>query len=268
MKNRFESILKGLEPVKGRVFLLPLEREYLLNLSKKIGVEFPEIYTEFREIVGFTQDLLPDLLQTEDSLIDDLDYTETWCEDFFPIGTYSTEDIDYTWLLRKNSETGEIFQVDNEEEVNATPESTHKTLQSIIEQEIEDMKSGASARLNNSEKVRLFEFRIETENFEPILSLFNKIATTEWVEECWRDKYSPNVLGIEVAFLEFNKHQIMVEREKNMIDGSFTYSFEMEEPLVTIENESVAEKMKRIFDKEKVKYRFTDYGIMEYDYEE
>ena len=106
MKIDFDKILKELVPVKDKVFVLPLERKYLLRLSERAGVEFPELYLKFRENIGFTQDLLPDLLQTEDSLIDDLDYTEAWCNDFFPIGTFSTEEIDYTWLLEKKSENG------------------------------------------------------------------------------------------------------------------------------------------------------------------
>lgn len=268
MKIDFEKILKELEPVKGKVFILPLEREYLLKLSEKVGVEFPEVFLEFREKIGFTQDLLPDLFQTEDSLIDDLDYTEAWCKDFFPIGTFSTEEIDYTWLLEKNSKNGEIYQVDNEEEENAKPERTKITLQSLIEKEIGNIKKGNSNRLSNSDKVRLFEFRIEIEDFEEIIKMLNKISTTEWIDERWREKYSPNVLGIEVAFFRLNEYQIMAQREKDIIDGKLTYFFEIEEVLEAIENESIAEKIKKLFEEKKVTYKFIDFGIMENDFEE
>ena len=267
MKIDFDKILNELEQVNDKVFILPLERVYLLEIYEKVGVEFPEIYLEFREKVGFTQDLLPDLLQTEDSLIDDLDYTEAWCKKFFPIGTFSTDKIDYTWLLEKNSENGEIYQVDNEEEENVKPERTKATIQSLIKKEIENIKNGTSNRLSNVDKVRLFEFRIETEDFEEILKILNKISTTKWIDERWRDKYTPNVLGIEVAFLRLQKYEIMVQREKDIIDGKPTYFFEIEEPLQKIEKESIAEKMKKLFEIEKVKYKFIDYGIMENELE-
>lgn len=268
MKIDFDKILNELESVKDKVFILPLEREYLLKLFEKAGVEFPEIYLDFREKVGFTQDLLPDLLQTENSLIDDLDYTEAWCKDFFPIGTFSTEETDYTWLLEKNSQNGEIYQVDNEEEENAHPEMTKMTLQSLLEKEIESIKKGKSIRVSNSDKVRLFEFRIETENFEEILGILNKTSKAEWIDEHWRDKYTPNVLGIEVAFFRLNEYQIIVQREKDIADGKLVYFFEIEEPLETIENKSMAEEMKELFEAENVIYKFTDYGIMDNDFEE
>lgn len=268
MKNRFEKILQELDSVKEKVFWLPLERAYLLKLSEKTGVKFPEVYIQYREKFGFTHDLLPELLQTEDSLIDDLDYTESWCEDFFPIGTYSTRDIDYTWLVKKNSDTGEIYQVDNEEEENAKPESIQKTLQSLIEQEIEDVKSGLSPRLNNAEKARLFAFRVDTGNFKSIFGLFSKIAPVKWIDEVWRDKYSPNILGIEIAFLSLGRQQIMIEREKETETDNFVYFFETEEPLEKIENLSLAEKIKEVFDREKVEYNFIDYGVTEIGFEE
>lgn len=268
MKIDFDKILNELESLKDKVFILPLEREYLLKLSKKAGVEFPEIYLDFREKVGFTQDLLLDLLQTEDSLIDDLDYTEAWCKEFFPIGTFSTDEIDYTWLLEKNSKNGEIYQVDNEEEENAKPERTKVTIQSLIKKEIENIKKGNSNRLSNADKVRLFEFRIETEDFEEILGILNKISKAEWIDKHWKAKYTSNVLGIEVAFFSLNEYQIIVQREKDIADDKLVYFFEIEELLETIENKSMAEKMKELFEAENVIYKFTDYGIMDNDFEE
>jgi len=264
----FDKILNELEPVKDKVFILPLEREYLLKLSKKVGVEFPEIYLEFREKIGFTQDILPDLLQTEDSLVDDLDYTESWCNDFFPIGTFSTEEIDYTWLLEKKSENGQIYQVDIEEEENAKPEKTERTIQILIEEEIENIKKGKSNRLKNTEKVRLFEFRIQTKDFDEIIEVLSKIFNTEWIDNRWRDKYTPNVLGIEVAFFKLNEYQIIVQREKDLVDGKLSYFFEIEEMLTKVKNKSLAEEIKELFETENVKYKFTDYGIMVDDFEE
>lgn len=263
----FDKILDELEPIKDKVFILPLEREYLLKLSEKVGVEFPEIYLNFRAKVGFTQDLLPELLQTEDSLVDDLDYTEAWCKDFFPIGTFSTEEIDYTLLLEKKSENGQIYQVDNEEE-NAKPEKTERTIQSLIEEEIERIKKGKSNRLKNTEKVRLFEFRIQTEDFDEIIEVLSKIFNAEWIDNRWRDKYTPNVLGIEVAFFKLNEYQIIVQREKDIMDGKSACFFEIEETLAKVKNKSLAEEIKEIFETENVKYKFTDYGIMDDDFEE
>ena len=263
MKIDFDKILNELEPVNDKVFILPLARKYLLELSKKVGVEFPEIYLEFREKVGFTQDLLPDLVQTEDSLLEDLGYTEMCCKEFFPIGVFSTDEMDfYTWLIKKNSENGEIYQVQEEEE-NAEPKRINATIQSLIEKEIKDIRKGKSDRLNNVDKVRVFEFRFETDDFEEIVKILNKISTAKWIDERWRDKYAPNDLGMEVAFLKFQEYEIMVQREKDIMDDTMAYFFEIEEPLEKIKKESIAEKMKKLFEIEKVKYKFIDYGIME-----
>ncbi len=264
----FDKILNKLESIKDKVFILPLEREYLLKLSENVGVEFPEIYLEFREKIGFTQDILPDLLQTEDSLVDDLDYTESWCKDFFPIGTFSTEEIDYTWLLEKKSENGQIYQVDNEEEDNVKPEKTERTIQTLIEEEIENIKEGKSNRLKNTEKVRLFEFRIQTEDFDETIEVLSKIFNAEWIDNRWRDKYTPNVLGIEVAFFKLNEYQIIVQREKDIMNDKLAYFFEIEETLAKVKNKSLAEEIKELFETENVKYKFTDYGIMVDDFEE
>ncbi|MCP4180207.1 MAG: hypothetical protein GY756_20780 [bacterium] len=268
MKIEFENILKKIEPVKDKVFILPIDREYLLKLSEKTNVEFPELYIDFRRKIGFTQDLLIDLVQTADSLIDDLDYTEAWCKDFFPIGTFSTEETDYTWLIKKDSNNGIIYQVDNEEEENAKPEKTKFTLQSLIEEEIENIKNDNSYRLNNIDKVRLFEFRIETEEFDAIVEVLNKRFETEWVNDNWRNKYTPNVLGIEVAFIKLDENQIMLQREKDIIDGGLAYFFEIEEPLDTIKNNSIGDIIIELFEEEGIKYDFTDYGIMDNDSDE
>ena len=259
MENYWNEIKNQLKFYADRVFYLPLDEIYLKKIEAQIGVKFPEIYFEFLKEFGFTQDFAPEISQSEDSLIDDLDYVTECCPDFFPISR--DEEADEIWLLKRNTSDDTIFVAPFDDDGDIIPTSKGFTFKELLTKSLNKIKQEYHSRTENINKVRLCEFKIEIENFNIIINLLNKKLATHWLDRNWKDKYQPNIFDIEVALLEIDGQEIVVERE-NDEDGT-VYLFEIEEPVNEIIKLNKFQIIKGILEENDIDFDTIDYGIIE-----
>ena len=156
-----------------------------------------------------------------------MDYVEECCPDFFPISR--DEEADEIWLLKRNSLDDTIFVAPFDDDGDIIPTSKGFTFKELLTRSLNKIKQEYHSRTENINKVRLCEFKIEIENFNIIINLLNKKLAIRWLDRNWKDKYQPNIFDIEVALLEIDGQEIVVERE-NDEDGT-VYRFEIEEPV-------------------------------------
>lgn len=259
MENYWNEIKNQLKFYADRVFYLPLDEIYLKKIEAQIHIKFPEIYFEFLREFGFAQDFVPEISQTEDSLIENLTYVRESCPDFFPICTH--EDSDEIWLLKKDSSDDTIFVAPFDEESDIIPTSKGFTFRELITKSLNKIKQEYHSRTENINKVRLCEFRIEIENFNVIINLLNKKLATRWLDQNWKEKYKPNIFDIEVALLEIDDQKIVIERE-NDEEGTI-YFFEIEEPVTEIRKLNKCQIIKDILEENDIDFEFIDDGIIE-----
>jgi hypothetical protein len=260
MENYWNEIKNQLKFYADRVFYLPLDEIYLKKIEAQIHIKFPEIYFEFLKEFGFTQDFIPEISQTEDSLVEDLAYVRECCPDFFPICI--DEVSDEIWLLKRDSSDDTIFLAPFDEESDIIPTSKGFNFRELITRSLNKVKQEYHSRTKNINKVRICEFRIEIDNFNIIINLLNKKLATRWLDRHWKDKYKPNIFGIEVALFEIDGQIIVIEREDDN-DDSTVYFFEIEESVTGLRKLNKGQIIKDILEANDIDFEFTDYGIIE-----
>lgn len=259
MATIWNEIKNQLKFYEDRVFFLPVEESYLRKLENQLDVKFPKIYFEFLKEFGFTQDFVPEINQTEDSLLDDLNDFIKLYPGFFLISIH--EETDEVWLIKRDSSDDTIFVVPDVDDSDIVPKSKGFTFKELIIRSLEKLKQKYHSRTKNINKVRIGEFRIATDDFNDIIKLINTKLSTRWLDHRWRDKYKPNIFDIEVAFFEIEGEKIIVEKEDD--DDGIAYSFEIEEYVTELKNLNKFQTIKDIFDSNDVDFEFIENRIFE-----
>jgi hypothetical protein len=262
MNDYYFDIKNKLKDFKDKVFFLPVHPDDLTKIERKYNIKIPKAYLRFLSEFGFIQNVTS-ITQTEDSLIDNLDYVIDKFPGYFPIGI--SENAEILFIINQN-DNEQIYEISTKDiDVNKTKKSLqHPDFESYLKYELNELIKNSEYRISDHSKVRCFEFSITINNFEPIVKLLKSRFSVKWIDKQWKDKYYPNILKLKFASIEIDQTQIFVEKDC-CIDSETVFRIEFIEPLSEIVNLSKAEIIKDIFDNNGINYEMIDSGILESD---
>ncbi len=241
-KIYYKEIEKRLEEFSDVVYYKPMSNEDIIEIEKQIGQTIKPLYREFLLTFGIVQDVFLRLETNLDSLVKDYHFIKKSLKEYIPI--FSELDVEDTIFIIKNDDLLDDFVYSIKVNINdkITKFKKQMSFQQIIEESISDLKKNHKERSLNKDKVNNTEFEMSAHFF----NIFIEAFTTEGLKRKteWKPKYYPkNYFGDEISTFELYNHDIVIQRNADHTQ----FSFEIEEPILTSEENSLIKKTEDLF---------------------
>lgn len=241
----FQEIQERVAKFSEYIYYKPLSEDEVNHFEMKIKTKIPRIYKEFLLTFGFVQDVCKELQTSKESIIEDVDFLNSNLPDYFPIKTDIGE-LTTIYLIKKDGDEI-VYKIYEDETEKLSKLTKYKSFSNILESSLQEIENNLEERCPNTEKINCYEFKFNGMDYENFIGIVGLEQRTKW-----KPKYYPeNYFGDEVATFTILGIEVELERDEDKSE----YSFEIDEPILTVKKNSIVENICGLLKAQRIAYK-------------
>jgi len=256
-----QSMIQGIDKYRDKIFICPLTSEQIVDLENSLKIKFPNTFLAYLSTIGIFQDLICEEMFTFSDYLLEKDFIKRAVRDnpdkYF---AFSRDGYGNLLALKDASDNDEHIYFINHESGKVSRQKL--TFLTYVYNKIQDAINNYDDRKLNEDKAWMVQFSFRTNNEKQILEIL-KDRYGSMDENDWRfvEKTKAGVTHCEKT-LVCSKKLIVISRLEYEKWDCPNFSFDFQEPVLVLKNNSEIEKLDILFRELSIRYKMVNYGIL------